>query len=237
MTQSGVEYAHLSLKKTGYPEEMIEFDLDMESDLGIDTVKQAELFGNIREVFDIPKLDGLQIKDYPTLDHVIEFVKKNAPGYEASQAVARPIQAETTPQAVPPVTTGTDDAIRNKVCSLVADKTGYPEDMIEFDLDMESDLGIDTVKQAELFGNIREVFDIPKLDGLQIKDYPTLDHVIEFVKKNAPGYEAAEAAPSPQPLQAQAAPPVTTGADDAIRNKVCSLVADKNWIPGRYDRV
>ena len=210
---------------------MIEFDLDMESDLGIDTVKQAELFGSIREIFEIPKLEGLQIKDYPTLDHVIEFVKKNAPGYEAAPA-PQPVQQEAIVENAEPAITGADDAIRNKVCSLVADKTGYPEDMIEFDLDMESDLGIDTVKQAELFGSIREIFEIPKLEGLQIKDYPTLDHVIEFVKKNAPGYEAA---PAPQPVQQETivedAEPAIAGADDAIRNKVCSLVADKTGYP------
>jgi hypothetical protein len=40
-----------------------------------------------------------------------------------------------------------------KVLSVVADKTGYPLDMLELDLDMEADLGIDTVKQAETFAS------------------------------------------------------------------------------------
>ena len=39
--------------------------------------------------------------------------------------------------------------------------TGYPEDMLDLDLDMEADLGIDTVKQAEMFAAIREEWDIP----------------------------------------------------------------------------
>ncbi|MDY6967680.1 MAG: SDR family NAD(P)-dependent oxidoreductase, partial [Spirochaetota bacterium] len=62
----------------------------------------------------------------------------------------------------------------------------YPEDLIEFDLDMESDLGIDTVKQAEVFGLIREAFDIPQEEGIKIKDFPTLNHVVQFVKDKAP---------------------------------------------------
>ena len=40
--------------------------------------------------------------------------------------------------------------------ALVAEKTGYPADMLDLDLDLEADLGIDTVKQAELFATIRE---------------------------------------------------------------------------------
>ena len=36
-----------------------------------------------------------------------------------------------------------------------------PEDMLDLDLDMEADLGIDTVKQAEMFAAIREEWDIP----------------------------------------------------------------------------
>ena len=40
-------------------------------------------------------------------------------------------------------------------------KTGYPQDMLDLDLDLEADLGIDTVKQAELFATVREAYGIP----------------------------------------------------------------------------
>ncbi|NOZ88269.1 MAG: SDR family NAD(P)-dependent oxidoreductase, partial [Deltaproteobacteria bacterium] len=62
-----------------------------------------------------------------------------------------------------------------------ADKTGYPIDMLELDLDLEADLGIDTVKQAETFAELRERFQIPKEDDLKLKDYPTLKHIVDFV--------------------------------------------------------
>ena len=50
------------------------------------------------------------------------------------------------------------DEMRATVLGLVADKTGYPPDMLDVDLDLEADLGVDTVKQAELFATIREHF-------------------------------------------------------------------------------
>ncbi len=37
----------------------------------------------------------------------------------------------------------------------MAEKTGYPKDMLDLDLDLEADLGVDTVKQAEMFAAIR----------------------------------------------------------------------------------
>src|ERR1019366_4106097 len=43
-----------------------------------------------------------------------------------------------------------EDSIRQKVLDLVVEKTGYPKDMLDLDLDLEADLGIDTVKQAEM---------------------------------------------------------------------------------------
>ena len=45
----------------------------------------------------------------------------------------------------------TEDSIKEKVLEIVAEKTGYPKDMLDLDLDLEADLGIDTVKQAEMF--------------------------------------------------------------------------------------
>ncbi|MGI9648696.1 MAG: beta-ketoacyl synthase N-terminal-like domain-containing protein, partial [Acidimicrobiia bacterium] len=40
-------------------------------------------------------------------------------------------------------------AVEDSVLSVVAVQTGYPVEMLELDLDLEADLGIDTVKQAE----------------------------------------------------------------------------------------
>ena len=66
------------------------------------------------------------------------------------------------------------------------EQTGYPEDMLDLDLDMEADLGIDTVKQAETFAAIQEEFDIPASDDLTLRDYNTIEKVIAFVKDDAP---------------------------------------------------
>jgi NAD(P)-dependent dehydrogenase (short-subunit alcohol dehydrogenase family)/acyl carrier protein len=53
---------------------MLDLDLDLEADLGIDTVKQAQMFAAIREPYGIERDDTLQLRDFPTLAHVIQFV-------------------------------------------------------------------------------------------------------------------------------------------------------------------
>ncbi|MEZ4516691.1 MAG: phosphopantetheine-binding protein [Chloroflexota bacterium] len=159
---------------------MLDLDLDLEADLGIDTVKQAETFAAIRQAFDIPRRDDLRLRDYPTLGSVIGYVREMRPDLaQAKTAVAAPDQ----PQAVAPPAA---DPVMNQVIALVAEQTGYPQDMLDLDLDMEADLGIDTVKQAETFAAIRRAFDIPRRDDLKLRDYPTLGAVIEYVREMRP---------------------------------------------------
>ena len=73
----------------------------------------------------------------------------------------------------------------------MVEKTGYPQDMLDLDLDLEADLGVDTVKQAEMFAAIRETYNIPRDPNLKLRDFPTLAHVIQFVYDRRPDLKAA----------------------------------------------
>src|SRR5204862_298218 len=152
----------LVASKTGYPKDLLDPNLDMEADLGIDTVKQAELFGAIRDAYGLPLEEGILIKDYPTLAKVAGYVQTRLGGQPAPPPQAQsPQNAQNSQTSVvsagsvsaPAATAATsldESAVLQKVIQLVSAKTGYPADMLEPDLDMEADLGIDTVKQAEL---------------------------------------------------------------------------------------
>ncbi len=84
-----------------------------------------------------------------------------------------------------------------KVLAIVAEKTGYPEDMLEMDLDLEADLGVDTVKQAETFAAVREAYGIERQENLKLRDFPTLKHVVQFVYDFRPDL-APEGARAPE---------------------------------------
>ena len=79
---------------------------------------------------------------------------------------------------------------------IVAEKSGYPKDMLDLDLDLEADLGIDTVKQAEMFAAVRAAYNIPRDENLKLRDFPTLAHVIKFARERQPGLAKATAASS-----------------------------------------
>ncbi len=250
------EVVAMVAEKTGYPEDMLDIDLDMEADLGIDTVKQAELFASLREHYGIAQQDGIQLKDYPTIRHCINFALNNA-GASAVASVAAPapvqapvMQAAVTPAAVvapAPKAAALDEAtVTKEVVAMVAEKTGYPEDMLDIDLDMEADLGIDTVKQAELFASLREHYGIAQQDGIQLKDYPTIRHCINFALNNAGGNTTSVAAPVVEPAPAAVTPvvapavaPATVAAapkagalDEAtVTKEVVAMVAEKTGYP------
>ncbi|MDP7113510.1 MAG: beta-ketoacyl synthase N-terminal-like domain-containing protein, partial [Myxococcota bacterium] len=100
---------------------------------------------------------------------------------------AEPVAPPVEPKPVaPPAEEPAGDEIEARVIALVAEKTGYPEDMLDLDLDLEADLGIDTVKQAETFAALREMFGIPAQDDLSLRDYPTLGSVVQFARDHRP---------------------------------------------------
>ena len=76
---------------TGYPPELLDLDLDLEADLGVDTVKQAEVFAAVRERFGVERDDDLALREFPTLAHVIGWVrdKTGTPARSPAPATAR----------------------------------------------------------------------------------------------------------------------------------------------------
>ena len=189
----------LVVEKTGYPVDMLDLDLDLEADLGVDTVKQAEMFAAIRAAYNIPRDENRKLRDYPTLAHVIRFVYEKRPdlaGAVSAASVAASSPAETPAPPPAAVQPATDGSIKEKVLEIVAEKSGYPKDMLDLDLDLEADLGIDTVKQAEMFAAVRAAYNIPRDENLKLRDFPTLAHVIKFAHDRQPGLAKAPAASS-----------------------------------------
>ncbi len=252
----------LVVEKTGYPQEMLDLDLDLEADLGVDTVKQAELFAAIRGIYNIPRDENLKLRDYPTLAHVIGFVQAKRPDLAAAASAspsaetkAQPIApievTANSPEPVPATTSPVDaEEVKKRILVLVVEKTGYPEDMLDLELDLEADLGVDTVKQAELFAAIRGIYNIPRDENLKLRDYPTLAHVIRFVQERRPdraatttvaaaASEAAVSVATPTPTPTLPVAPIAEATANvpaaldlaAIQEKVMDIVAEKTGYP------
>ncbi len=74
---------------------------------------------------------------------------------EPSKVAAVEITAAETPDRM---------AITAKLLEIVRDRTGYPTETLDLDLDIEADLGIDSIKRVEILGKLRD--DFPSLKNL-----------------------------------------------------------------------
>ena len=221
---------------TGYPTDLLDPELDLEADLGVDTVKQAEVFAAVREHFDVERDANLQLRDFPTLNHVAGWVRSKkgiaAPAPAAAAPVAAPAAAPAAVVSAPAAAAPSADEVLSVVTQIVADMTGYPTDLLDPELDLEADLGVDTVKQAEVFAAVREHFNVERDANLQLRDFPTLNHVAGWVrsKTGIPAPAPAAAAPAAPAAAPAAAAPAAGGADE-ITAVVTQIVADMTGYP------
>ena len=196
------------VEQTGYPPEMVELDADLEADLGIDSIKKAQLFGELAEYFDVQPNEDMTLDDFPTLRHVMNFlaaapIEGRLRGDAQHRAVAAAAPAPAHPVApallapasrlllLQPATaaarahvgpTSLDPAELEKfLVNFVVEQTGYPPEVVELDADLEADLGIDSIKKAQLFGELAEYFDVQPNENMTLDDFPTLRHVLNFL--------------------------------------------------------
>jgi acyl transferase domain-containing protein/NAD(P)H-dependent flavin oxidoreductase YrpB (nitropropane dioxygenase family)/acyl carrier protein/NAD(P)-dependent dehydrogenase (short-subunit alcohol dehydrogenase family) len=170
-------------EQTGYTVDMLEPDLDLEADLGIDTVKQVEVFGRVSARFGLAVPEDLRLRDLNTIARLAGYIRENA---EATGDVP----AEIPPSAGPAA--NENNHILATVQAMIAEQTGYTVDMLEPDLDLEADLGIDTVKQVEVFGRVSARFGLAVPEDLRLRDLNTIARLADYIRENA---EATGAAP------------------------------------------
>ena len=120
--------------KTGYPTDMLELSMDMEADLGIDSIKRVEILGAVQdEITDLPELDAEQLSQMRTLAEIVNYMNEVAATVSSSVSNQFNVQSNATASI-------DAKAIETTMLSVVADKTGYPTDMLELSMDMEADL-------------------------------------------------------------------------------------------------
>ncbi len=166
-------------EKTGYPAEMIELTMDLESDLGIDSIKRVEILSAVRDrAPGLPEIDTARMARMRTLQEIVAFLGASAPA-------AAPAQAKSV------------DLV-GLTLGIVAEKTGYPAEMIELTMDLESDLGIDSIKRVEILSAVRDrAPGLPEIDTARMARMRTLQEIVAFL---GGGHSNGAPAPSPSPV-------------------------------------
>ncbi|WP_405798377.1 SDR family NAD(P)-dependent oxidoreductase [Streptomyces longwoodensis] len=210
-------------QKTGYPAEMLDLGMDVEADLGIDSIKRVEIMGVLQEQFPSPTPVGPeQLAELRTLNEIVGFVLElggSGPADAAHEPAATP---------APATSTATPADVTAALLDIVAQKTGYPADMLDLAMDVEADLGIDSIKRVEIMGVLQEQFPSPTPVGPeQLAELRTLNEIVGFVLElggSGPADAAHEPAATPAPATSTATPADVTAA-------LLDIVAQKTGYP------
>jgi len=104
-----------------------------------------------------------------------------------SETVALPPENAAAPS--PEVDT---EALAQSLLDIVSEKTGYPTDILELSMDMEADLGIDSIKRVEILGALEDKHpELPEVDADALAELRTLGQIIDYMGAQAPGVVAA----------------------------------------------
>ncbi|MCU7984962.1 type I polyketide synthase [Shewanella sp. SW24] len=190
--------------KTGYPTEMLELSMDMEADLGIDSIKRVEILGTVQdELPGLPELNPEDLAECRTLGEIVDYMNSKLPVVSAV-AVAPAANVEATPAQVPANNGLSAALVQQTMMAVVADKTGYPTEMLELSMDMEADLGIDSIKRVEILGTVQdELPGLPELNPEDLAECRTLGEIVSYMQgklgQNAVSQNAAPVSAVVQP--------------------------------------
>ncbi|WP_158977798.1 type I polyketide synthase, partial [Streptomyces roseus] len=105
-----------------------------------------------------------------------------APAAVAEVPVAEVPAAAPAAPAAPAASAGVDPAVLEALLEVVAEKTGYPVEMLEPGMDVEADLGIDSIKRVQIMGALQERFPVSgDVDPERMAELRTLDDIAGFL--------------------------------------------------------
>jgi len=119
---------------------------------------------------------------------------------EDHASYAPEVQQIPKPDAIPPAPPGQPSAetaildmgqsskvqetIGNAILELVSRLTGYPEEMLGLDMDIETDLGIDSIKRVEILSALEEkIPDLPAISPDLMGRLKTLGQIVEYLSE------------------------------------------------------
>lgn len=88
--------------------------------------------------------------------------------FEPTQKAVPIPQPQVSPLQTPPASGIDHDALVQTLVELIAERTGYPPEMLGADQDLEAELGVDSIKRVEILGALQS--HLPKGSSQQISD-------------------------------------------------------------------
>jgi acyl transferase domain-containing protein/acyl carrier protein len=174
-------------EKTGYPVDMLSLDMNLDADLGIDSIKRVEILSALQER--LPHAPVVKPEDLGTLHTLGQIVNFMSAG--------------TMPAAATNATPDDNGALQQVLLEVVAEKTGYPVEMLSLNMSLDTDLGIDSIKRVEILSALQERLPgAPAVSPDELGALQTLQQITEHLQgsSNTPVITAVATADDTVPM-------------------------------------
>ncbi len=250
---------------TGYPKDMLSLDMDIEADLGIDSIKRVEILSGFEEKMPgLPSVSPEIMGTLKTLGQIVEYIKGESGGNQDSSP-CRPATCKKTchPETTNTFTTdtfttdtfatdtfatdtfptdtkdthginGSKKLIEKTLLEVVSELTGYPKDMLSLDMDIEADLGIDSIKRVEILSGFEEKMpDLPSVSPEIMGTLKTLGQIVEYLSDgNKTGFSPGKGGPETSASSDLSQVPYFA---DAVKKKV--IISQKPFEYGHFTKL
>jgi acyl transferase domain-containing protein len=181
-------------EKTGYPVAMLGLEMEMEAELGIDSIKQVEILAALQSRFPgAPQVPASELARLRTLQDVVDSLADFGSGAAVVVPAGTPVVGEQ---------------VGDVVLSVVSEKTGYPVAMLGLEMEMEAELGIDSIKQVEILAALQSRFPgAPQVPASELARLRTLQDVVDTLG----GFGADEETTEEQEKQHDSGEPTPSG--------------------------
>lgn len=207
---------------TRYPAALLTLDAQLEDDLGIDSVKLAEIVALVGKELGLSPGAAPTRRRARTLRELAglaqEWVGEAAPVPSGPtpdpQVVPTVITAPSPMTAAPllvaaPVAPARAVPVESQIRAIFARITRYPESLLTAHADLEDELGIDSVKQAEIVAAVVQELQVDPV-ALRARRARTLSAVVQAVQEllpaPVPASTPAVVATAPRPVAAPSLP-------------------------------
>lgn len=167
----------------------------------------------------------------PPTDHIAAPAPERPVPQPAAEHAPGPVEPNDAPVRT--------DEVTRAVIATVAQLTGYPEEVLEPGMQLEGDLGIDSIKRVEIFSALRERLPASvEHNTANLGRFRTLEDVIDAVGRGAPRHDGEEAERAGKARAPEGGS--STGGDHAapprrLAVRACAAPASGLALPGLSD--
>ncbi len=195
---------------------MLGLDQDLEAELGIDSIKRVEILGAFQKRMPGVAAETMQggMERYTrakTLNAILAQASLDLASLSPAAAAAPAVIVTAAPISVQVAAPAMDRAaLQLQLLNIVAERTGYPTDMLGLEQELEAELGIDSIKRVEILGAMQKALPAAASEAMQsgmeqFTKARSLNAILDAAMALAPAAAAVAAAPAAVTFAAPAA--------------------------------